>query len=671
MPCSEFANRLRDLARRPFVLLAWMLAANALACPYLGFHHDARLYSGQVLNRLEPETLSGDLFFQFGSQDRYSIFSPIMAPLVRLVGFDLGFFAYYLIAMPLFFYALQRLALRLVPASPGAIVGLLYAAMVPLPYGGHNIFHVVESFTTPRLLASALTLLALTLSLEGRAIRAAAVFLMAFAFHPLMTLPGVVLAIAYLVWTRFGGRLLLTFAIVAGLALVAVLAIPMIGERLLGTMDGEWKNVVRLTCLYQFPDAWRLQDWSIACLVLTTGAVAAYRLCQQAGAARFLILATTLGALGLIAAVIIMRLSYALPIMVQPYRSMWIVTALMPPLIFSLAWRLWESQRLSQRSLALLPLLFLGLTDSWTLEISILILMLPLAFIAVRILGRRLSIGDRIVATLATSLLGGFTVWGMFRLIGFLQLHRDWLFRFDPMVDYQLLHALVGPGLLMLAMAFAMWLTRSHLVRAGTAGSLATLALAWQTAVFLAPRVSPSDAVIDPYRPGIRFVANFLDSHDRSHPIHVYSNLRRSDIVWLDWHARSYFDMNNTAGFIFARATALEGNRRVPLAGPFEVDYIRHRQEFATEEGLEGSQEFFQCDLKEPLRPDHLFRLAEDAVLDYVILWDLDQPELLKYASAIGPRVAIFDAHELRLHDAEQIASETAERDQKNRQSQL
>ena len=62
----------------------------------------------------------------------------------------------------------------MVPDSAGAVVGLAFAVMTPLPYGGHSVFHVLEPFTTPRLIASAFTLLGLAWMLEGRAFRSGA-----------------------------------------------------------------------------------------------------------------------------------------------------------------------------------------------------------------------------------------------------------------------------------------------------------------------------------------------------------------------------------------------------------------------------------------------------------------------------------------------------------------
>ena len=62
-------------------LLVWgllALATWALSHRYLGLFHDARLYTLQALARLHP-ALSADVFLRFGSQDRFTIFSPLYA----------------------------------------------------------------------------------------------------------------------------------------------------------------------------------------------------------------------------------------------------------------------------------------------------------------------------------------------------------------------------------------------------------------------------------------------------------------------------------------------------------------------------------------------------------------------------------------------------------------
>src|SRR5580704_13550837 len=80
------------LAAQPWSLLCVLLACNALARPYAGITHDARLYSAQVLNQLDPGTYGDDLFFRYGSQDQFSIFSQFAAPFVAILGLETAFF---------------------------------------------------------------------------------------------------------------------------------------------------------------------------------------------------------------------------------------------------------------------------------------------------------------------------------------------------------------------------------------------------------------------------------------------------------------------------------------------------------------------------------------------------------------------------------------------------
>jgi len=60
----------------PAVLGLLCLAAWALSHSYLGMFHDAGLYTLQALSRLTPESLTEDVLLRFGSQDRFTIFSP-------------------------------------------------------------------------------------------------------------------------------------------------------------------------------------------------------------------------------------------------------------------------------------------------------------------------------------------------------------------------------------------------------------------------------------------------------------------------------------------------------------------------------------------------------------------------------------------------------------------
>src|SRR5579883_2224823 len=103
------------LAESRWGLLLLLLSVNAVALPYAGITHDARLYSGQVLNHVEDGAYSGDLFFRYGSQDKYSLFSVLAAPLVRWLGLQPAFLLIYLVSKTLLIWGMMRLALTLLP----------------------------------------------------------------------------------------------------------------------------------------------------------------------------------------------------------------------------------------------------------------------------------------------------------------------------------------------------------------------------------------------------------------------------------------------------------------------------------------------------------------------------------------------------------------------------
>src|SRR5215471_20302994 len=53
---------------------------------YSGIIQDAHLYSLQALARLQPDLLGQDIYLRFGSQDRYTFFTPIYAALIAQIG---------------------------------------------------------------------------------------------------------------------------------------------------------------------------------------------------------------------------------------------------------------------------------------------------------------------------------------------------------------------------------------------------------------------------------------------------------------------------------------------------------------------------------------------------------------------------------------------------------
>src|SRR4029077_11435977 len=84
-PNSSATSRLSLLVVGLLVIATW-----ALSHSYRGIFHDAGRYTLQAMARLHPGSLSEDVFLKFGSQDGFTIWSPIYAAASRLLGVELA-----------------------------------------------------------------------------------------------------------------------------------------------------------------------------------------------------------------------------------------------------------------------------------------------------------------------------------------------------------------------------------------------------------------------------------------------------------------------------------------------------------------------------------------------------------------------------------------------------
>src|SRR5437868_6682325 len=76
-------SRLALLPLALFIAATWLLRH-----PYHGIAHDSTLYTLLALARLHPDSLTNDLFVRFGTQDHYTLFSPLYAGAIGLFGID-------------------------------------------------------------------------------------------------------------------------------------------------------------------------------------------------------------------------------------------------------------------------------------------------------------------------------------------------------------------------------------------------------------------------------------------------------------------------------------------------------------------------------------------------------------------------------------------------------
>jgi len=324
-----------DLARRalPWLLIAliWLLDAN-----YFGLEHDAVIYTFQALAHRSPELYSSDIFLKFGSQDRYTLFTPAYATLIGWLGMERAAAVATLLCQATLLFAAWRLVRRLVTPTL-ALAGFACLMALPNDYGPRRIFNVIENFVTPRMLSEALVIFAMLALMQRRRLLAIALLVAGALMHPLMAAPGFVLLIC--LWEPKIPRGWLFAAAALGLLLLAAAgSLPALdGWR----VDTDWRMAIDLHADYLFLQNWEPADWSRVACALVTVALAAWFLAE--GPARQLCFAVLFTALAGIAVALVSVDWLRLGIFMQgqAYRWLWPASLLAPLLLPALALALW------------------------------------------------------------------------------------------------------------------------------------------------------------------------------------------------------------------------------------------------------------------------------------------------------------------------------------------
>ena len=365
------ARWLAPIALGAAFLIVWILQHR-----YAGLSHDSQLYTLLASARRDPDLLGNDIMVRFGSQDSFTLFSPIYAAVIRLLGTEpaaaLLTFGSHLV----FFTGAALLARRLMTA-PLAWLGVAMVCAIPGVYGARNVFAVVETFATPRIIAEGLVLLALAAFLDRRFWIAGALALAATALHPLMAAGGGAVALLMSpapprtkAWTLIG-------AWIAAAAGIAVLASR--GPQI--QFDNAWLYLLQTGTDYLFPALWPTAAWVRLAVVLST--LTAGALLLERSPARSLCIAAAL------AAIIGTAISYiggdllriVAIVQMQLWRWNWIATfaaTLMLPLIVTKAY----SRGGLSRSVALLIGAAWLLMTLASIALPIAVLLIPLAALA-------------------------------------------------------------------------------------------------------------------------------------------------------------------------------------------------------------------------------------------------------------------------------------------------
>jgi len=570
--------------------------------PYFGVVHDSVLYTLLALSRLHPQSLTNDIFLKYGSQDSFTIWSPLFTAAIRLLDLEPAAALGTLLTQAAFFYGAWLLARRLMPVKDALLaLGLLVA--LPANYGASGVFSYIEGFLTPRQITEALVLIALVLFIDSRRLLGSACLLVGMLLHPIMAFSGIVMAVmlyGLIPRPRLGLTLL-----AGGIALsLAIVSVTTAGP--LKRFDPQWLRVINENSSFLFVLKWGIEDWirvvpTVAVLIvglLTTTKPLVRNLCWGALATASCGLLLTLIFCDLLAVQLVTEM--------QPWRWLWLeqaVAIILLPVIVGECWR----ARLATRAVSLL------LASVWVNRSDPQMLLgLALLTVACAAFAHRVALTPRIARLV---FIGSCAMLAIALLINFMPKVTDEL----PTLPNLQMWAADGV-LYAIALIAVHWLTQRRPVPASSlaivlAGALACVYVvppawkAWSLCYYqsLYPDTAQWRAAMPP-QAQVMWPTS---------PIGAWYLLDRP----------SYWSRYQEAGDIFSRSKAMEAYRRgESLVAAAEASYLRR-----TSASVVPSRALKQTDSKpergvawvEPEKFDAtgLSRACADPLLQFVVSW--------------------------------------------------
>lgn len=233
--------------------MSGLLALWIFTHPYWGICHDARLYAVQALSHLFPENYGNDLFFLYGSQDSYTIFSQIYAFAIDLLGLNAATIALQIAGHILWLSAAFLLGRSLLRDTPAFWSFLIFAGVLPRGYG-NGLFSYDELFLTARIFSEAMVLYGIAFLVNRKDGLAFLFLLLAALFHPLMAAGGMVFTYFFKAYTNRRWLYFLIAVVLLGYLAAYWQIRPFTG--LFETMDEEWYQFSHTISAHVFPDTW-------------------------------------------------------------------------------------------------------------------------------------------------------------------------------------------------------------------------------------------------------------------------------------------------------------------------------------------------------------------------------------------------------------------------------
>ncbi len=616
-----------------FTLAIVLLALHSILWPYRGIVHDAQIYAVMALNNSAHGKFAHDLFFAFGSQDGYSLFSTLMGPLVTRVGFQNAFWLGYMASSALLIYAEVRLVRSLIPERSLANLGIVALVVMSLPYGPGDLFHVHEAFFTARSIAEGLSLLGIDAILRKRMAKAAGFILVGLTLQPLMAISALTVFVGiscWGCWRQPKTRAILFCSLFLAIGALAIVMTTNWGfvRPLFRIMDKTWLADVRIRSWQCFLSEWSVADWYWigGSLGIVLGACKWLR-----PEARVLVGAAVLTAAGGLATMALgEHLRSMFLIEGQGYRALWLTEVLAVPLGVLMVARVSESTSPYARWAALAVVAFLG--DPFLLyplasapSLSILFFYPAVSGIYAFFFFKRSAggQGDAVWRGLVAGMVTTAAILSAILLAGAIKVGISGAL--DP-INLAYFTGDLSSRLLLFIAALVVLASFLHIIQdSKKIFILAASVWVLTSAALLIVQESPGWR--EHYQPGykdVKFVAGVINEGGAKtatalQNVSIYWS-GCEDLVWFDLGMDSYYSYLQLTGVVFSEGTMTEGQRRAALARPFEVARLRDGPAPYAEGNLRRLAVLRATYSDPPPTREDLLRLANDKNLDWVVL---------------------------------------------------
>ena len=581
---------------------------------YHGIRGDGQIYAFQAFARLHTQ-LAADLYLQNTSQDQFTLFSPLYAWCIDLLGLENAARLLTLIFTGWFLAA----AWSFVSAVTGRDIAWLAVACLLIfggDYGGSGVFRMMDPSLTARLPAEALIVAALGCHVRGMKSLSLLLALGALLIHPLMALPGLLVLVCLWLPVRVNvfGAIGGVFATLAG----AVFAANLQASHVSTVMDAAWLAVVRERSQFLFLQLWSIHDWDINAqpfisLAFTAIAVTDDRI------RKFCAAAALVGAAGLAVAFIGGLIGpVALLVQGQAWRWVWITVFVGVALVPVTVLRVWRGQACG-------PLCALLLVSSWTLPRgggTACVTMAMICWIARGHFGSRLSAYFRWIS-LALGV--AIVVWFLTKFWALVSPQTSSSGRAPSgLVQMQDMSALRVPAVMLGVLVW--W-------------GIKTGRAAWVPVLLSAALVALSIHTIPTAFNQLRTLAAPADTHEFSDwakaipPTSTVLVTPPRDVgafVWFTLGRPNYLALDQSTGVVFSRASALEVRRRSDVLLPLMDPDWKILTSLRAKSGGGRKNEA----AARPLTPENLMQVCADPQLGFVISPDSVGFEPLRHEHA-------------------------------------